>query len=242
MKISYIKQKPKDVSFGWLAKTHSAITKRAIDKIPELLPYRRLIQTGSVVPDISPYKTSLLGSKAHIYDGSGYFSYDIVPQNASDFYCECITNALSELNFGNKKVAMYRFGEALHFLQDMAVPMHTKKECQSPLKIFKHIKYESLAGKHHELIDDMIKKQKTISDTNFQNLFLDTYKKSSSMQNPFEKNQKDRWLESIEYAYSNAFDASCKFLKKISILANATQHERTKLIDKEFYETLKLLI
>ena len=227
--------KNNSVSFGWLAKTHSYITKSAITKVPELLPYRKFIQWGSVIPDIRLSQTSLIGSEAHFWDGKNFNCFDTVPQNAGDFFCDLMSKAFMFLTNGNKKLAMYKAGETLHFLQDMAVPLHTKRECQGILKIFKHLNYERIADQNHDLLDSLAFSRAEIKTEKLKNLFINMQKESSSMENPFLKST-DRQA-SIETALTNAFNVTCSFLKKFADISKASPSNRQKLIMDEIFFT-----
>ena len=235
MKINRFQTHKKDnnVSFGWLPKTHSYITKSAINKIPELLPYKKYLQMGSVIPDIRLSQTSLLGSEAHYWYGKDFNCYDTVPKNAADFYCVLLSKAFEYLAQGHKKLAMYKAGETLHFLQDMAVPMHTKKECHGFLNIFKHLNYERLANKNFDLIDNLSLATQNSEPENIYKLFIDAHKKSSSMKNPFDKdvNMKDL----IKTTLTNAYVASYKFLKRFSDISKMSSSKRQECIAEEIF-------
>ena len=78
---------------------------------------------------------------------------DLVPQNASDFYIDLLSKSLEFMRFEQSSfanfMAMKKAGNALHFLQDIAVPLHVREEANKPLKIFAHIKW-------NQVFDDLL--------------------------------------------------------------------------------------
>lgn len=216
-------------SFGWNIKTHYLLTKLAASQFPNLRKYSGLLARSSMMPDINLSQTSFGYKEAHCFFGKNFNAMDLVPQNASDFYCDLTSKALHFMQFREcfltNHVSMKKAGNALHFLQDIAVPLHTKESAQKFSKIFSHIKYENIAKNNPSMIDDIAYRTSPAPNTTFTDCFMDTYKKSSSMKNPFEIPKKE-WEDSVRESLTNAYEHTLQFLSKISALKEVPQSER----------------
>lgn len=227
-------------SFGWLAKTHNHITKCVLEQIPELTPYKGFIKLGAVMPDIRLQQTSILNDKSHNFFGGIVNSFSITPENASDFYFENLSKAMSFLVRGHERTAMYKFGEALHFLQDMAVPMHTKKECGGLLKVKSHLNWERVACLNNHFLNKLTPQNPNAEPESFYNLFINTHSKTSASQNPFETGARKNWKSMIESSFTTAYQTTYSFLKKVAILQSTPLNERKNKLLTEAIESFKL--
>jgi len=234
MKINLYTNKNNTPSFGWNIKTHKYLTKCAIDELGELQKYRNYIEIGSQVPDISLHQTSLIGDMAHSFFGKNFATCSICPQNASDFYFDKLGKAIEQINGGSKRAGMYYAGNALHFLQDTAVPLHTIPECDSIFRLPHHVMYENIAKNNPEIIDAAAANTKNLSEDKFYQVFIDTYKKSSQMDNPY-KIARSEWKTSVNQSLNNAYASTFKFLKRLADYVKATPEQR----EAYFYDDAK---
>ena len=225
-------------NFGWNLKTHYKLTSTIADRIPNLRKYSKLLATASFLPDIQLSQTSVGYRMAHYFDGKNFNAYDIVPQNASDFYLDNLSKALGYLHDRLDIPAMIKAGYALHFLQDVAVPLHTNPACFSQLKLLRHIQYESIPSKNPILFENVLEKISPQNDKYFYDCFLDTYRKSSTMQNPFSLSKK-QWQDSVQESLQNAYEHTCLFLKKLSEIKDAPADKQREAFVGEFFAHLK---
>ena len=226
-------------SFGWNIKTHYRLTKLAASQFPNLRASSNLLAFSSMMPDIKLSQTSFGFRDAHCFFGKDFYSMDIVPRNASDFYCDLLSKSLNYMSSGKNLftnyMSMKKAGNALHFLQDVAVPIHVKKEARKPSKIFAHIKYENIAKNNPEWIDDISHRTKSTKPATFKECFMDTYKKSSSMENPFEI-PAEKWGTSVQTSLANAYEHTLQFLSKISMLKEAPASKQANAFVEELIE------
>ena len=225
-------------NFGWNIKAHYEITNGIADKIPNLRKYAKILATASYLPDLKPSQTSALYEKAHTYYGKDFCAYDLVPQNASDYYFDSLSKAISLLRSGDNLAAMNNAGNALHFLQDMALPLHTKEECQGLLKLPFHIKYENLATDNN-MIKGIADRLNDVKNENFQDCFLDAYKKSSSKENPYGLTI-EGLNSSIRESVENACEHTFQFLKRLSGLKNVPYSKQEEVFAKEALESFHI--
>ena len=205
--------KTRNNNFGWHIKTHAQLTEKAISNFPKLLPYRRWFSIGSQVPDFALKQTSFIDKTAHNFHGN-IDEYDTM--DAMEFFQKLYGDALLFLNFRNNGYAAYKAGQALHFLQDMGVPLHTQKKHMNFFNIFSHVKYEGIAKKHPEFIDELVLNREKLppqpSSISFTDRFFDAYEKSANMPHPFDKENRGNWNSSIREALNNSYHSTCEFL------------------------------
>ena len=115
-------------------------------------------------------------------------------------------------------VAMTKAGEALHFLQDVANPLHTNPKYQGLLSTFRHSRYEKLADKKVAHISEFIPQNTEILPEFYIDNFLNTYQTSSKMPHPFKKEELKNWDNSIKNSLTLAYDATRTFLDDVSAL------------------------
>jgi len=126
-----IDNKQNNINFGWNAFTHKAITKKALEDISISNKYKRIIQNYSMAPDFD--STRKLGD-THCYYKSSVDAYKRGKINAKTFYIEYIKKATAAFMEGNKIKAAKFIGRLLHFLQDVALTMHTKPKPKAILE------------------------------------------------------------------------------------------------------------
>lgn len=234
MQINPYMNKNNTPSFGWHIKTHAHLTKCAIDRLYELKKYENYIKIGAQMPDISMRQTSAFGDMAHSFFGKDFVTNTTSPQNASDFYFDNIGKAMERFNSGFNRAGMYYAGNALHFLQDMAVPLHTKPECQSIFKLPIHVKYEGIAKNNPEIIDIVASNTQNLSRDGFYQIFIDAYKKSSQMDNPY-RIACSEWEISVKQSLDNAYFSTFKFLNRLADYVKASSRQREMI----FFEDIK---
>lgn len=225
-------------TFGWNCKTHYILTKHIANNFPELRKYATPLAIASLTPDIKLSQTSVGFNMAHYYDGKNFNSYDIVPQNASDFFFDNLSKALYYMRDKWYLSGMIKAGHALHFLQDTAVPFHTNSVCLSKPNIFQHLKYEQLASKNPSLLNSVLGKKFPQEDKYFFECFLDTYKKSSKMQNPLSI-PKEQWNQSVQESLATACENTYLFLKRLAKLKDLPGHKQEEEFINETVAHLK---
>ena len=129
------------------------------------------------------------------------------------------------INSGFYRTGMYYAGNALHFLQDVAVPLHTKLECHSIFKLPLHIKYERIAKNNPEIIDIVASNTQNSLEDSFYQIFIDAYRKSSQMDNPY-RIDSSVWKNSIKLSLDNAYISTFKFLNRLANYAKASSQQR----------------
>ena len=211
-------------NFGWSCKTHYLLTRNIAESIPQLRKYAFTLAISSATPDIKLSQTSLGYNMAHYFDGKNFVEYDMIPNNASDFYFDNLTKALHYFDDGIPIIGMIKAGNALHFLQDVAVPMHTNPDCFSVIKTLQHIQYERRAKKFLINNEELITQNLTDTTKSFKDCFMDTYNKSSQMENPFSISSKNR-NASIQESLSNACENTYNFLKQLAKIQNTPPSE-----------------
>ena len=225
-------------NFGWNLKTHYKLTSSAIQQIPQLRQYEKILSTSSFLPDIKLSQTSIGYNMAHYFDGKNFNAYDIVPQNASDFFFDNIYKAIAYIQDKLYIPGMMKAGYSLHFLQDMAVPLHSNPACYAKSKILQHIKYESIPSKKPELFKTVLEKNFQNEEKYFHDCFLDTYIKSSKMENPFSI-PKEQWNSSVKESLENAYENTFLFLKRLAKIKDAPRDKQKEEILKDIIEHLK---
>ena len=200
-------------NFGWHIKTHAQVTEKALSNFPKLLPYKKYFTIGSQIPDISLQQTSALDKVAHNFYGD---PDEALSMDALEFFQKLYGDTLFFLSSEINGYAAFKGGQALHFLQDMGVPLHTQKKYQSPFRIFSHIKYEGVARKHPEYIDSLVLDRSKLtpqpSSISYTDRFFDAYEKSAKMPHPFDKENRGNWDKSVKEALENTYHSTCEFL------------------------------
>lgn len=200
-------------SFGWHIKTHAHLTEEALKNFPKLLPYKRYFAIGSQVPDITLKQTSFIDKTAHNFHGDPD-EYDTM--DAMEFFQNLYGNTLMFLNLKCNGYAAYKGGQALHFLQDIGIPLHTQKKHSGIFHIIPHMKYEGIAKNHPEYIDEIVLDRTKLtpqpSSLFFTDRFFDAYEKSAKMPHPFDKENRANWHTSVKEALNNSYYSTCEFL------------------------------
>ena len=229
MKISNINS---NNSFGFTPKTHAFITNVALRNFPELQQHSRLITSGCESPDIILTQSGV-GNYSHNFFGP---NSDITRKDALSIYLEHVNEAINQLKNANSKYALYRAGNALHYLQDVSSPLHTKKETANFLYFIPHALYERKIPKQHfNLMRNAIKNNPEVKSIYYLDNFIETAEKSQKMPNPLlqkNKNLSQKTMEeSIALAYSST-NSFFKFLEDLRIALKIHDHEK---VDKLLY-------
>ena len=204
-------------NFGWKPQTHAAITEYAIKSFPKLKKYKGTIVAASQLPDLALYDLNLINPQAHNYFGVQLYKFG-TPKDAFSFYVKFFREYLSAFMNNKPDVAMTKAGEALHFLQDIANPLHTNPKYQGLLSTFRHSRYEKLADKKVAHISEFIPQNTEILPEFYIDNFLNTYHTSSKMPHPFKKEELKNWDNSIKNSLTLAYDATRTFLDDVSAL------------------------
>lgn len=204
-------------NFGWNCFTHKAITTHALKNLPELKKYKRILQNYCQAPDFDD--TRFLGDN-HCYYKSSQNDYKNGKPSAKSFYAKYIKEARTASLQGNKKLTAKCMGRALHFLQDMALTLHTKPKPTGRLEKKAdermHFKFESLTFLKQNIYRKNYKKPQ-ISDKTFNKLFMDNVEYSTKGQQ-VEKNNTSSWGLIAQGGINHAIATTTAFLQKMEYL------------------------
>lgn len=226
--------KTSNQNFGWSLRTHYRLTKSIAENIPILKKYATTLAISSLSPDIKLSQSSLGYNMAHCFAGKDFNSYDIVPVNASDFYFDNLSKALCYLKDKHNFLGMIRAGNALHFLQDMTVPLHTHPDCFTVSKFFQHIKYERIPNNNPSLLQTVLKSEPPQISKDFCDCFLSAYEKSAQMENPY-KIPQEQWAASVQESLENAYENTYMFLKRLAWLKDVPPDKRSEVFRNEAF-------
>lgn len=195
-------------NFGWLPATHKRIINCTVKNFPDLeLPQKRL-EKFVQKPDFD--ETNVLWIFGHRHD---YCKN--LPNNAFDYYKKHVSLMISAIKSENKQLIWEHAGRALHFLQDMAQPLHTQKSPSfcGVIKFIEHLKFERFVRKKQAIF---IENHSTITPKirSFEELFLNTVRVSSQSEPPVAAN-KDKWINIGRAGINEAIDSTTEFLTKV---------------------------
>lgn len=205
-------------NFGWLPATHKKIISCTAKNFSNLeLPQKRL-EKFVQKPDFD--ETNILWFFGHKHN---YCKN--LPNNAFDYYKKHVNLMVSAIKAENKPLFWEHAGRALHFLQDVAQPLHTQKPPSfcGVIKFVEHLKFERFVRKKQEVFirNYSIKTHKI---RNFEELFLNTVKISSQSEPPITAN-KDKWMNIGQAGFNKAIDSTTEFLTKIEeLVLNPQSH------------------
>lgn len=208
-------------NFGWKPSTHAMITEYAVDSFPKLKKYKSRLSAASQLPDVAIYDFNLINPLAHFYFGR-QIHHDGFPKDAFSYYIKFFNEYMQNLLNNKEGDAMTKAGEALHFIQDIANPLHTNEAYQGLLSPFRHAKYEKLADKKAKNIRQIVSQDTEIIPKHYKDNFLDTYRASSTMEHPFSKTTRENWDKSIDDSFTLAYNATRSFLDDVNALLDTT--------------------
>lgn len=203
-------------NFGWTIKTHANLSKLALEKFPQLTKYANNIIAGSQYPSVAMHNYYFINPRGHYF----YGKEDVfLNKNCSALsnYLDYCTRACFKLKFKDTDSVAAQSGIALHFLQDIANPIHTQNKNKGIINYFRHYLFEKKAEKFSNNLSDFIV-ENDVKNTIPSAVFDDTYKKSSSMNHPFDKENMNNWDDTIKESLQLAYDSTCKFLEEVTQL------------------------
>ncbi len=182
-----------NITFGWHFKHHTLLTRTAIKNMRKYISAENKVILEKAVqkPDFDEigrfankhfyFGPAEKGAKLSFLDFNDKF-------NAKYCFNEHLKKA-SELIKENKVTeAFEQFGRALHFLQDMSVPLHTEKApfIQKVIEAKMHLSFEQLAqNSQRKMSKQKIKMSESNTSGDFfeiaKNLFTDSVEHSRSM-------------------------------------------------------------
>jgi len=213
-----VNDKSGNVTFGWNCFTHKTITKRALKEIPSLKKYKNILNKYCQAPDFDD--TRFIGDN-HCFYKSAVSDYKNGKISAKTFYTEYIIKARTASLEGDKKTTAKYLGRALHFLQDMANPMHTNPKPQEPLarKIDHrtHFKFESITFLKQRLYTKNYQQKEPAFFKSLKKLFMGNVEFSTSGEQVSKENNAS-WNKLAQAGMNQAITSTKLFLQEMEHL------------------------
>jgi len=204
-----------NLSFGWTCKTHRKIAEFALEDFPKLLPAKKMFQDFVQRPDFDELGT--LGNW-HFY--SRYTKRSFVDfdgkSNALARYREHVKILTKAAEEKNNPLFFEHAGRALHFLQDMTQPHHTKRGVlfNKILELRIHIRFEDFVKtRQYDYIEQHVPKEPV--NSSFDDIFFSNIKSSLKSKVPIRQNT-SKWDYIGQHGFDKAVDSTRDFMAKIS--------------------------
>ena len=214
-------------NFGWNPAVHAKITKAALKHIPVLQQFEEEIVVASTYPKLHLHFANFLNPK-HCYYGKELTRYNNDSTHAFDMFERAMKDAAIDFEFEEDKTAINGIGEALHFLQDVADPVHTQPNQKSIFKISTFRKYDKLSKETD--IDSIMQEVHTSATTdNLYDLFGDTYERSYSHPNPLDDQNAIMLPTLVKKYLKDTCVSTVAFLKRLGNIYNLTDDHRCQV-------------
>lgn len=120
------------LTFGWTQSTHRKLVKFAVGNVRREISESNIetLKKFVVMPDLD--ETGIFSNKhfyfpkRHNLDAVSFLDYD-GKHNAKAAFGQHIEESILAMENKDKQTAFESFGRALHFLQDMCMPLHTDR-------------------------------------------------------------------------------------------------------------------
>ena len=218
-------------NFGWNPKVHESITRLALEHVPVKLPHTESIIEGVIDDRIPLHLFGILDAK-HCYAGEPLSSPSSRVKHSLDMYIDKLIDSMIDWELDNENAAMKEIGEAVHLLQDIADPLHTRKFYVSPLKFQPYRKYYKCADKI-DISEIITEKELNAVTDNFYDLYGDTYIKARRSPYPLRSKYIARVPELMKKSISNACASTVAFLKRLGNLHTMSDAYKTDAFASE---------
>lgn len=210
------------INFKWNRKTHLEMTMLALKDCNLDKSTIRQIARYSQMPDFCKEELGF-HCNTHFYfpnSKSKSFGPNSDKNNALEFFIDHVNHAV----FGKKENDFLKYsGYAIHYLQDVAVPLHTEANnfIRKFLKYHLHKQFERGdkygVNKH---IDEFIAdyKAKDIEIVSIVDLFKNTAEFSQQPKLKVKNSNKDEWKSIQQTCFNRSVDATTLLFKKLTML------------------------
>lgn len=228
-----------NINFGWHCDTHKNITQAALKDFPQFQQYQDVFELEVQKPDLDDI--GFLANKHFYYapeDGKSpmsFFDNKEQTNNAKSAYKTHVKVLDKAIENKDTLAIISQAARAMHFLQDMAQPQHTKKGSllTKAIELKIHNDYEQAVLNKQDIHKEEY--FKTAYNTNEQNqpgprkfidIFEDTASDSQLGAQITRKNEKN-WSSIAQYQYNNAVNASREFLMSLSDMLEANAQNKS---------------
>lgn len=222
-------------NFGWHLKTHKKLTEYVVRQSDLKLKnhHEKILIKASTQPDLD--ETQLHSSSHFCFS----IPKDLKPKrflsfidfsgknNALAKFTKHIDKAQKALSKDKLHKSLDEFGRALHFLQDVCVPLHTEKGSffRKLMDSKMHLDYE--VGFINPQIDKFLRPQsisKSEKKEDFKTLALNLFKENFDFSSQFKISNKNKssWGEIAQVTMDQAVSSSQKLLRAYSDLSSST--------------------
>lgn len=210
------------INFGWQPKTHGYITEKALLNFPKLRKYSSALISTSSNTELGLDDSVLFNPNSHFYFGRQLF-FKEVPKEAFSFYLASINNSKAAFLSGKTYLGAIEAGNALHFLQDVSSPLHSQEKFMGLTSETTRKKFEKLADKKSKYLEKFMPKITGTLGSDFEDIFFNCYKKSSTFSHPFEKENRNKWNLSAKKSLALAYESTYIFLDALRRFLNENQ-------------------
>lgn len=205
-----------------------AINKNGLSHVIEKPPYnfrrrfKQEIADGSMLPDLLKSETGFVTNRHFFFmpennRTNSSFGPNWQKNNAKTAYCDHLMKGLSGFRTENMPKEI---GMALHFLQDMTVPMHTRRQTffGKGIDFFMHKNFElDILKNQNELAKNYIPGfQKADNSAPHIGIFHSAHNFSSQPEMQITRSSKKDWAKIQQEIFNNAVDATVVELKTIA--------------------------
>lgn len=217
--------KSDNTSFGWFYGTHHDAVAIPLKLYPELNQHKAIFRNFVVKPDIDELGPFLNYHFYSLKTGKGFcdFSGD---QNALGRYKRHVQIMFDTIHSQKPEVfeIIKHAAKAIHFLQDMTQPHHTLAYKFFLLNLYKkfaglnvHMEFEKFIRESQDgFFKDLVIKPLTTKPREFDEIFMDNVKFSSTLGLPVAENKESDWIRIGKAGVFQAIDSTSEFLAKLT--------------------------
>lgn len=215
-------------TFGWTCNTHRKITVKIASQINGIKKYKYVLGDFVQKPDFD--ELGPMGNR-HFYFGhipKSYLDYT-GHNNALSYYKKHVKQMLEASKNKDKNTLIENAGRALHFLQDMSMPLHTKRTSfiKKVWDFANHITFENFVEfRRRDYFNHKKRFNKCLDnyepqEENFIKLFINSFSLTKKITPPTQKNSSMLWEDIGRTSFKQTMDSTREFLL---LFANLKKH------------------
>lgn len=215
--------------FGWNKTTHLEMTTMAAKNMNLSAVEKRLLARYSQIPDLDKSQSGFFNNTHFFFPNSRNNSFGIGKNKDNNAYSMFMKHVNRIFASKSREGIIKYTGYALHFLQEMSMPMHTKPGgiVSKILDYRTHVRFEkdSVYGATPHL--DELRKNYTAHQmpfTSYESLFLEVARFSQLPEFKITPFNKSKWFDIQQQCFNVGVDSSTTFLEKINKLFFTTKY------------------